>query len=473
MTNDGATILKAIHVDNPAAKVLVNVSKTQDASVGDGTTSVCVLAGELIRESEQLVQQHLHPQIIIGGLRMAAGVALQALEESSVDHKGNEGELRNDLLNIARTTLSSKILRQHKEHFAALAVDAVLRLKGSTDLSRIAIIKKTGGALHESYLDPGFLLEKKVGVGQPKRVQNAKVLVANTAMDADRVKIFSTSIKTDDTAEVAKIEAAERERMYRKCSKIVEHGANVFINRQLIYNLAEQYFADKGVTAIEHADFEGVERLALVLGAEVTSTFDHPELVKLGHADLMEEIMVGESRLIRFSGCAGGAACSIVLRGASQHFLDEAERSIHDALCVLSQTVVQSKTVLGGGAAESLMAQAVEDAARGTPGAASAAMQSAAAALRAIPRILADNAGYDTQTLAAQLRAQHAQGNRDAGLDMDKGLVGNVRALGITESFLVKSSVVRSAFEAAEMILRVDDIIRSAPRKREMDPRYA
>ena len=200
---------------------------------------------------------------------------------------------------------------------------AVLRLNGSTDLSRISIIKKTGGALQESYLDSGYLLEKKVGVGQPRRVEDAKILIANTAMDADRVKIFSTSVKTDDTAEVARIESAERERMFAKCKKIIDHGVNVFINRQLIYNLPEQFFADHKVAAVEHADFEGVERLALVLGGEVVSTFDHPELVKLGHADLMEEIMIGESKLVRFSGCAGGAACSIVLRGSSQHFLDE------------------------------------------------------------------------------------------------------------------------------------------------------
>ena len=186
----------------------------------------------------------------------------------------------------------------------------------------------------------------------------------------------------------------------------------------------------------------------------------------------MEEVLIGESKMTRFSGCAGGAACSIVLRGSSQHFLDEAERSIHDALCVLSQTVSQSKTVLGGGCSEMLMAEAVEAQARATPGKISAAIEMLAVALRRIPAILSDNAGYDTQTLVASLRAQHAAGNTTAGLDMEKGAVGNVRELGITESYLVKSSVIRSATEAAEMILRVDDIIRSAPRRREHDPRY-
>lgn len=463
-------------MDNPAAKVLVNISKTQDSEVGDGTTSVCVLAGEIIREAERLVHENIHPQIIIQGIRASASVALAALEAAAVDHRDDPAKFKEDLMNIARTTLSSKVVRSDKELFSRLAVEAVLRLKGSTDLSRIAIIKRTGGAAADSYLDDGFLLEKKVGVGQPKRVVKPAVLIANTAMDADRIKIYSTSVKTDDMAEVAKIEAAERARMHAKCEKIVAHGCNVFINRQLIYNLAEQFFTDKGVAAIEHADFEGVERLALVLGGEVVSTFENPALVKLGHADLMEEVMIGEAKLTRFSGCAGGAACSIVLRGSSQHFLDEAERSLHDALCVLSQTVGHSRTVLGGGCSEMLMAHALELKARVTPGKVALAMDAVATALRRIPAILSDNGGYDTAALVSSLRAAHALPSEQActlGLDMENGIVGDMRTLGITESFLVKSQVVRSATEAAEMILRVDNIIKSAPRRRETDPRYA
>ena len=310
-------------------------------------------------------------------------------------------------------------------------------------------------------------------MGQPRRVENARILVANTAMDADRIKLFSATVRTDNTAEIARIEAAERERMYGKCEAICRHNCNVFINRQLIYNLAEQYFADHNVAAIEHADFDGVERLALVLGGDLVSTFDHPEQVKLGKADLMEEVMIGEHKLIRFSGCAGGAACSLVLRGSSQHFLDEAERSMHDALCVLSQTVNNSRTVLGAGCSEMLMAEAVEKKARETPGKVSEAIEAVARALRRIPAILCENAGFDVAQLVGALRAAHAKGSATAGLDMEKGEVGDARLLGITESWLVKSSVVRSALEAAEMILRVDDIIKSAPRRREEDPRYA
>ncbi|KAL6057917.1 T-complex protein 1 subunit beta [Balamuthia mandrillaris] len=472
VTNDGATILKSIHLDNPAAKVLVDISKVQDAEVGDGTTSVCVLAGELLREAEKLIAQKIHPQVIIKGWRLASQAAFAALEQVAEDNKADEEKFRNDLMNIARTTLSSKILRQHKDHFSKLAVDAVLRLKGSTDLEAIHIIKKRGGSLLDSYLDEGFILEKKIGVGQPKRVENAKVLVANTAMDTDKIKIFGSRVRVDSTAKVAEIEQAEREKMISKCEKIMNHGCNVFINRQLIYNLPEQFFADHGVCAIEHSDFDGMERLAKVLGAEIVSTFDHPELVKLGQCDLVEEILLGEDKAIRFSGVALGEACTVVLRGATKHILDEAERSLHDALCVLSQTVKESRTVLGGGCAEMAMAKAVDEAAtRTASGKVAIAMESFAKALRMIPTIIADNAGYDSAELVGKLRAAHYEGHSHSGIGIENGTVEDMRALGITESFQVKSKVLLSASEAAEMILRVDDIVRSAPRKREEDPR--
>ncbi|XP_016390658.1 T-complex protein 1 subunit beta [Sinocyclocheilus rhinocerous] len=268
VTNDGATILKAIGVDNPAAKVLVDMSKVQDDEVGDGTTSVTVLAAELLR--------------------------VRALPPHSVSC-----------------------------HFSKLAVEAVLRLKGSGNLEAVHVIKKLGGSLTDSYLDEGFLLDKRIG----------RVL---------------------------------------------------FFLRQLIYNYPEQLFAAAGVMAIEHADFVGVERLALVTGGEISSTFDHPELVKLGRCKLIEEVMIGEDTLIHFSGVDMGEACTIVLRGATQQILDEAERSLHDALCVLAQTVKETRTVFGGGCSEMLMAKAVSDLANHTPGKEAVAMESFAKALRMV-----------------------------------------------------------------------------------------
>jgi T-complex protein 1 subunit beta len=503
VTNDGATILKSIALDNAAAKVLVNISKVQDDEVGDGTTSVCVLAAELLREAEHLVNQHIHPQTIIEGYRLASAAAYKTLEESAIDHSLDKDLFRLDLINIAKTTLSSKVLSQDKEYFSKLAVDAVLRLKGSTNLENIQIIKKPGGKLMDSYLDEGnskeerdihdqilisnigFILDKKIGVNCPKRIENANILIANTctvyniveiafffllmncfllAMDTDKIKIFGARVRVDATGKLAELERAERNKMKEKVEKIKSHGINCFVNRQLIYNWPEQLLADSGIATIEHADFEGVERLALVTGGEIASTFDHPELVQLGHCDLIEEIIIGEDKLIKFSGVAAGEACTIVLRGATQQLLDEAERSLHDALSVLSQTVREPRTVLGGGCSEVLMSKAVDDVAAKTAGKRAIAAESFSKALRQMPTILADNAGFDSSELVSQLRAAHYEGKTTAGLDMVNGTVADVRELGITESYKLKKQVLLSASEAAEMILRVDNIIRCAPR---------
>ncbi|WVY99602.1 hypothetical protein V8G54_025672 [Vigna mungo] len=493
VTNDGATILKSLHIDNPAAKVLVDISKVQDDEVGDGTTSVVVLAGELLREAEKLVAAKIHPMTIISGFRMAAECARNALLEKVVDNKADYDivvlipkpeKFRSDLLNIAMTTLSSKILSQDKEHFAKLAVDAVMRLKGSTNLESIQIIKKPGGSLKDSFLDEGFILDKKIGIGQPKRIENAKILVANTAMDTDKVKIYGARVRVDSMARVAQIETAEKEKMREKVQKIIGHGINCFVNRQLIYNFPEELFADAGILAIEHADFDGIERLALVTGGEIASTFDNPESVKLGHCDLIEEIMIGEDKLIHFSGVAMGQACTIVLRGASHHVLDEAERSLHDALCVLSQTVNDSRVLLGGGWPEMVMAKEVDALAKKTPGKRSLAIEAFSRALLAIPTIIADNAGLDSAELISQLRAEHQKEGCTAGIDVISGSVsigtkslvnllsdyhdvGDMAERGICEAFKVKQAVLLSSTEAAEMILRVDEIITCAPRRRE------
>ncbi|KAI4366275.1 hypothetical protein MLD38_022170 [Melastoma candidum] len=328
VTNDGATILKSLHIDNPAAKVLVDISKVQDDEVGDGTTSVVVLAGELLREAEKLVNSKIHPMTITSGYRMAADAARNALlpvllkarpgiracgeqpvalnvfgratvwfallatSSSSQQHPSPPSDIlllpatssssqrsprsallsrvspsspgqppfpekfRSDLMKIAMTTLSSKILSQDREHFAKLAVDA--------------IIKKPGGSLKDSFLDEGFILDKKIGIGQPKRIEDAKILVANTAMEG---------VHVDSMSKVAEIEAAEKQKMREKVQKIIGHGINCFINRQLIYNFPEELFDDAGILAIENADFDGIERLALVTGGEIAATFDNPESV--------------------------------------------------------------------------------------------------------------------------------------------------------------------------------------------------
>lgn len=467
ITNDGATILQSVPVENPAAKVLVEIAKIQDETIGDGTTSVAVLCGELLREAEFLVNQRVHPMTIMAGWRQAVQIARAALTAAAVDHASDPAAFREDLLNIARTTLSSKLLNVEKDHFANLAVDAVLRLNGSGNLDYIQVIKKPGGTLSDSYLEEGFVLDKSFGIGQPRRIENVKILIANTPMDTDKIKIYGSRVRVDGMAKVAEIEEAEKDKMRKKCKKIVDHGINCFINRQLIYNFPEQIFTDAGVVSIEHADFDGIERLAAVTGGEIASTFDRPELVSLGHCDLLDEIMVGEDRLIRFSGCKSGRACSLILRGASTHLLDEADRSLHDALCVLSETVKETRVVCGGGCMEMLMANAIDKEVTSVAGKQALAMEAFSRALRQLPAIIADNAGLDSSELSTQLRAAHAAGQSSAGLNVIDGTVGDMWALGIRESYKSKLQVLVSAAEAAEMILRVDDIIKCAPRERQ------
>ena len=323
-----------------------------------------------MREAEKLIRQKIHPQHIIKGWRLAKDVALNKLRSISFDNSKDPELFKNDLLNIARTTLSSKLLNQDKEHFANIAVDAVMRLKGSNNLDYIQIIKKAGGSIKDSYLDEGFILEKSITVGCPHKLQNARIMVANTPMDYDKIKIYGTRVRVESFEKVAEIEAAEKEKMREKIDKIMEFKPDVFINRQLIYNYPEQLFADKGVMVIEHADFEGMERIAAAVGAEILSTFDCPDRADkvLGFTAQIEEVMIGEDKVIKFSGCKSGEACTIVLRGSSTHLLDEAERSLHDALCVLTTCLKNSRVVYGGGNSELQMASVCEELAKKTKG---------------------------------------------------------------------------------------------------------
>jgi len=425
-----------------------------------------VLAAELLRNAQVLVEQKMHPQVIIRGFRLGLAAARAKLESLAMDNGKDPVAFREDLLRIARTTLSSKLLKHEKDHFATMAVDAVLRLRGKPNLDYIQVLKKPGGSLKNSFLSEGFILEKKISVGHKKVLENCKVLVANCQMDTDKIKIYGARVKVDSFEAVAEIEQAEKEKMKNKVEKIVKHGCNVFINRQLIYNYPDQLFKENGVMAIEHSDFEGSERLAAVLGADIVSTFESPEQTKLGSCEKIEEIMIGEDKVIKFSGCAQGEACTIVLRGSSMHVLDEAERSLHDALAVLFQTVQETRVVWGGGAMEMAMAKAVQDQLAEVGGKESAAMEAFGKSLMQIPMILADNAGCDSQDLVGELRAAHAKGQHSFGLEFNVGSVADMTQLGIMESFRSKMSQLCSAAEAAEMIIRVDDIIRNAPRER-------
>ncbi|ETO31332.1 hypothetical protein RFI_05788 [Reticulomyxa filosa] len=338
-------------------------------------------------------------------------------------------------------------------------------------------------------------------------------MLANTSMDTDKIKIWGAKVKVHTFEEVAELEANEKVKMRQKVERILSYGADIFINRQLIYDYPEQLFREAGVASIEHADFEGIERLVgfvkkiyidnnntknrhkkkkllivhiylrcLVLNnnkrkrekktetkEKETSTDksqEYTNYTKLSTCGLVEEIMIGEDSVIKFTGVPRGEACTIVLRGASIHLLDEMERSIHDALCILTQTIKNTRVVLGGGASEMLMAHHVDEAARKHGGKEQMAMDGFANALRAIPTILADNAGFDAVDIVTKLRSEHAHKHTYMGIDIAKGTVGDMRKLGVIEAYKSKSQSLISAHEAAEMILRVDDIVKNAPRPR-------
>lgn len=292
-------------------------------------------------------------------------------------------------------------------------------------------------------------------------------MVANTPMDNDKVKILGSKVKVDSVMKVAEIEEAEKMKMKKKVERILAYKPDVFINRQLIYDYPEQLLADAGVMVIQHADFDGMERLSAVLGAEILSTFDDAGSDVLGSCTEINEVMIGEDKVIRFAGCQRNEACSIVVRGSGNHILDEAERSLHDAICVLVAAIKNHKTIYGGGNPEIRMELAVSELAKSVEGKQALAVEAFARALHQLPTIIADNAGYDSAEIVQNLRSAVNNGDSEAGLNMYTGEVGNMREMGVTECLRVKEQALVSATEAAEMILRVDDIVKCAPRKRE------
>lgn len=459
VTNDGATILKNVYSESLALNIIRDICSVQDDEIGDGTTSVCCLIGELIFESEKLKSFQIHPQIIIKGYRKAAKEALRILEIKSFDPSGNPRLFCNELLNIARTTLNSKIISPFRELFSRIAVKAILKLKGSTNINTIKIIKKCGGTLKDSFIEDGFLIEKKIGVNQPKKIKNARILIANTSMDTDKIKIYGAKIKVKTISKLAEIEIAEQKKVLDKCQKIISHNINVFVNRQLIYNRYERFFSEHRIMTLEHVDFDGVERLALATGAEIVSTFDIPSKIKLGKCKIVEEILIGEESMIRFGGCLSGDFCTIILRGSNSQILDEAERSLHDALCVLSQVIRDPRLVWGGGNIETHISTELELLSKKTMGKNALAIESFSKAIQKLPKIIADNAGLDSMELVKKIKINHEKGNPKTCLDIFSGSIGDADKLGLTESFKLKAQTIISAVEASEMMIRIDNQI--------------
>jgi T-complex protein 1 subunit beta len=452
VTNDGAFVLKNLLVDSAAARILVDSSIGQDWEEGDGTTSVAVLASLLIREASKL---RIHPTKTIKGFRMAQGKCEEILE--NIWFKPS----RNDLIKLARTTLCSKVLKYDLEKFCEMCVSAVERLESRSDLGLIQIIKCTG-KLEASYLDDGFILKKDIEV---REMRNPRILVANTAMDQDKIKVFGAKLNVGSVSELAEMERVEKLRMQEKVEKISRNNVDCFINRQLIYDYPMQLLRMRNVQPIEHADFAGVERLGNILGGRILSTFDSVDESCYGTCESIRNIVVGNERMIKFSGVKKGAS-TIVLFGSSKEMLDEAERSIHDALCVLTRIKEDPRVLYGGGSSEMCLAVALSKYALSVPGAESEAILAFSNALQEIPKILADNGGHNGDLVKSSLRADHGAGRSSYGVDTGEGRSRCMKELGVIDSLRIKRRVVVAASEAAQMIVKCDAVVKCKPRER-------
>jgi T-complex protein 1 subunit beta len=452
VSNDGATILKNLKIDSPTARILINASVSQDWEEGDGTTTVALLSSLLVEHAAKL---DIHPLKIIRGYQRALDKCLGMLEDISKECDDN------DLINLANTTLCSKIVNIDLKKFSKTCVQAVNNLEGRTDLDLIQIIK-CAGRLEDSYLDDGFILHKNIEV---ETLKNPKILVANTPMDTDKIKVFGAKVCVKSIDELSQIEEAEKKRMREKVERICTSKIGCFINRQLIYDYPLQLFRENKVVPIEHADFDGVGRLTNVLGGKIMSTFEDLSDDCFGTCEEIKNVFVGNERMIKFSGVKKGA-CTIVLRGSSKEVLDEAERSVHDALCVLSRIKESGKIVYGGGCAEMEMALSLNKYAVEVVGKESEAVLAFSNALQEIPKILASNGGYDGEEIKSKLRSSHSEGRATYGVNMDGGGICCMKEKGVVESLRIKKRVIHAACEVAQMIIKCDGVVKCKPRER-------
>lgn len=452
VTNDGAFILKNLMIDSSSARVLVNSSIGQDWEEGDGTTSVAVLASLLISEASKL---RIHPTKILKGYRASQDKCIEVLERISF------APSREDLIKLARTTLCSKVLKYDLEKFCNICVNAVERLEGRRDMNLIQIIK-CSGKLSDSYLDSGFILKKDIEVSE---VSNPRILIANTGMDHDKIKVFGAKVNVSSVGELAEMERVEKEKMRKKVECISRGNIDIFINRQLIYDYPLQLLKMKRIQAIEHADFDGVERLSHVVGGKILSTFGSVDESWYGTCGSVRNIKIGNERMIKFDGIRGGAS-TIVLCGSSKEMLDEAERSVHDALCVLMRIREDPRVIYGGGSSEMSMAVELNRCAMEMPGMESEAMLAFSNALQQIPKILADNGGHDGEKIKACLRAEHNEGKTSRGVDTSSGQTNCMKELGVVDSLRIKKRVITAASEAAQMIIKCDAVVKCKPRER-------
>ena len=465
ITNDGATILKEIDVQHPAAKMLVEISKTTDSEVGDGTTSVVILAGSLLENAESLLNQDVHPTIIVDGYRKAAKKALQYLQEISEKISPND---RHILLKIAKTAMQTKLVSKLSNELADLTVKAVLAVankegeKFSIDIDDIKVEKKAGGSILDSKTIQGIVLDKEiVHGGMPKTITDAKIALINTALEITKPET-DAKINITNPQQLKAFLDEEHRMLKNMVDQVIGSGANVVLCQKGIDDMAQHYLAKAGVLAIRRIKESDLTKLAKATDARIVTNLDDLFEKDLGSAEIVEERKIEEDRWVFVEGCKHPKSVTILLRGGSQRVVDEVERSVHDALMVIKDVMEDPSIVAGGGAPETFAATKIRSWAKSLEGREQLAAEKYADALETIPLTLAENAGMDAIDTLTSLRSKQIKGEKWIGIDVVKGNLANMKSSDIIEPLSVKKQVVTAATEVACMILRIDDVVASA-----------
>jgi thermosome len=462
ITNDGATILKEIDVQHPAAKMLVEISKTTDNEVGDGTTSAVILAGALLSQAESLIDQDVHPTIIVDGYRKAAKKAKEYLESIADTISAND---KNILNKIAKTSMQTKLVRKDSNHLADIIVKSVLAVSeknGETydvDIDDIKVEKKAGGSIKDSSIIQGIVLDKEiVHGGMPRSIPDAKIALINTALEISKTET-DAKINISNPQQLKSFLDEENRMLKTMVDKVIGSGANVVLCQKGLDDMAQHYLAKAGIIAVRRIKESDLTKLAKATGARIVTNLDDLFEKDLGIAELVEERKIEEDKWVFVEGCKHPKAVTLLLRGGSQRVVDEVERSVHDALMVVKDVIEKPEIVAGGGAPETYAATKIRGWAKSLEGREQLAAEKFADALEEIPITLAENAGMDPIDTLTVLRSKQQKGEKWTGVDVMKAKIANMKSSDIIEPLAVKLQIVSAAAEAACMILRIDDVI--------------
>jgi archaeal chaperonin len=465
ITNDGATILKEIDVQHPAAKMMVEISKTVDTEVGDGTTSSVVFGGALLAKAEELLEKDVHATVIIEGFQAAAEKALSLLQELAKPVSPNEKEI---LLKVAKTSMESKLISEDSGMLSKLVVDAILQVVekeeggNKVDLDNIKVEKKAGGSIRNTQLIKGIVLDKEiVHSGMPTKIEKAKIALLNSALEIEKTEM-SAEIRITDPTQMQMFLEEENRMLKSMVDKIHEIGANVLICQKGIDDIAQHYLAKQGILSVRRVKESDMAKLAKATGGRISSNIDDMTTKDLGSAELVEQRKVETEKWTFVEGCKNPKAITVLIRGGSQRVVDEVDRSLHDSLMVVKDVIEKPAVVAGGGAPEEFLASSLKDWADRFEGREQLAIKKYAEALEIIPLTIAENAGMDPINTMVTLRAKHSQGKKWTGIDARNTKVADMYALDIIEPVAVKEQIIKSATEAACMILRIDDVIASS-----------